>query len=34
MIHLENWGKQSHGSLVGESVFRPAKLEILIESGS
>ena len=29
MIHLENWG-----CLVGESVFRTAKLEILTESAS
>ena len=35
MIHLENWGRYSQGgSLVGESVFRTAKLEILTESAS
>ena len=34
MIHLENWGRHSPGSLVGESVFRTAKLEILSESAS
>ena len=31
MIHLENWGRHS---LVGESVFRTAKLEMLTESAS
>ena len=36
MIHLENWGRHSQGvlCLVGESVFRTAKLEMLIESAS
>ena len=33
MIHLENWGRHYQG-LVGESVFRTAKLEMLIESAS
>ena len=32
MIHLENLGRKFPGSLVGESVFRTAKLEMLIES--
>ena len=34
MIHLENWGRYSQGALVGESIFRTAKLEMLIESTS
>ena len=34
MIHLENWGPAFSGSLVGESVFRTAKLEMPIESAS
>ena len=34
MIHLENWGWHSQGVLVGESVFRTVKLEILTESTS
>ena len=34
MIHLENWGSALPGSLVGESVLRTAKLEIMTESAS
>ena len=34
MIHLKNWGRKLPGSLVSESVFRTAKLEILTESTS
>ena len=34
MIHLENCRSALPGSLVGESVFRTAKLEILTESAS
>ena len=30
MIHLKNWGSVFPGSFVGESVFRTAKLEMLI----
>ena len=33
MKHLGNWGRHSQ-SLVGESVFRTAKLEMLTESAS
>ena len=34
MIHLGELGSEFSGSLVGESVFRTAKLEILTESAS